>query len=70
MLTPEQYRVLRDHGTERAGTSPLDGGKSERVNSRAQDAGRNCRLRCQIRFRHGMAELLRTLAKGRGHIGR
>ncbi len=24
MLTPEQYRVLRKHGTERAGTSPLD----------------------------------------------
>jgi peptide-methionine (R)-S-oxide reductase len=23
-LTPEQYYVLRDHGTERAGTSPLD----------------------------------------------
>src|SRR5512142_178908 len=23
-LTPEQYRVLRQHGTERAGTSPLD----------------------------------------------
>jgi peptide-methionine (R)-S-oxide reductase len=23
-LTPEQYRVLRRHGTERAGTSPLD----------------------------------------------
>lgn len=23
-LTPAQYRVLRDHGTERAGTSPLD----------------------------------------------
>src|SRR3954467_11175136 len=22
-LTPEQYRVLREHGTERAGTSPL-----------------------------------------------
>ncbi len=22
-LTPEQYRVLRDHGTEHAGTSPL-----------------------------------------------
>ena len=24
LLTPAQYRVLRDHGTERAGTSPLD----------------------------------------------
>jgi len=23
-LTPEQHRVLRQHGTERAGTSPLD----------------------------------------------
>lgn len=24
ILTPEQYRVLRKHGTERAGSSPLD----------------------------------------------
>ena len=24
ILTPEQYRVLRQHGTERAGSSPLD----------------------------------------------
>ena len=24
ILTPEQYQVLREHGTERAGTSPLD----------------------------------------------
>jgi peptide-methionine (R)-S-oxide reductase len=24
ILTPEQYRVLRKHGTERAGASPLD----------------------------------------------
>ena len=24
VLTPEQFRVLREHGTERAGTSPLD----------------------------------------------
>lgn len=24
ILTPEQYNVLRKHGTERAGTSPLD----------------------------------------------
>ena len=26
-LTPEQYRVLRQHGTERAGTSPLNAEK-------------------------------------------
>ena len=28
-LTPEQYRVLRSHGTERAGTSPLDAEKRQ-----------------------------------------
>ena len=27
MLTPEQYSILRKHGTERAGTSPLNGEK-------------------------------------------
>ncbi len=26
-LTPEQFRVLREHGTERAGTSPLNAEK-------------------------------------------
>jgi peptide-methionine (R)-S-oxide reductase len=26
-LTPEQYRVLREHGTERAGSSPLNAEK-------------------------------------------
>jgi peptide-methionine (R)-S-oxide reductase len=28
-LTPEQFYVLREHGTERAGTSPLNGEKRE-----------------------------------------
>lgn len=30
-LSPEQYRVLRQHGTERAGTSPLNHEKREGV---------------------------------------
>jgi peptide-methionine (R)-S-oxide reductase len=30
-LTPEQFRVLRKHGTERAGTSPLNAEKREGV---------------------------------------
>ncbi len=30
-LTDEQYRVLRQHGTERAGTSPLNGEKRDGV---------------------------------------
>ncbi|MEQ1863688.1 MAG: peptide-methionine (R)-S-oxide reductase MsrB [Micropepsaceae bacterium] len=31
ILTPEQYYILRDHGTERAGTSPLDHEKRKGV---------------------------------------
>jgi peptide-methionine (R)-S-oxide reductase len=30
-LNPEQYRVLREHGTERAGTSPLNAEKRKGV---------------------------------------
>lgn len=30
-LAPEQYRVLREHGTERAGTSPLNDEKRQGV---------------------------------------
>ena len=31
LLTPEQYRVLRQHGTERAGSSPLDREKRDGI---------------------------------------
>jgi len=30
-LTPEQYKVTREHGTERAGTSPLNNEKREGI---------------------------------------
>jgi peptide-methionine (R)-S-oxide reductase len=30
-LTPEQYRVTREHGTERAGTSPLNNERREGI---------------------------------------
>ena len=30
-LSPEQYRVLREHGTERAGTSPLNAEKRKGI---------------------------------------
>ena len=30
-LTPEQYKVTRQHGTERAGTSPLNNEKREGI---------------------------------------
>ncbi|ESR26706.1 peptide-methionine (R)-S-oxide reductase MsrB [Lutibaculum baratangense] len=30
-LTPAQYRILRDHGTERAGTSPLNAEKRDGI---------------------------------------
>ena len=40
-LTPEQYQVLRKHGTERAGTSPLNKEHREGT-SAAPGADRSC----------------------------
>ena len=64
-LTPEQYHVLRGHGTERAGTSPLDQEKR---------AGTFVCAACgqplfpsddEVRFRHRLAELLRSRSTAR-----
>ena len=42
LLTPEQHRVLRQHGTERAGSSPLDK-EARRGTDLAARIGRLCR---------------------------
>jgi peptide-methionine (R)-S-oxide reductase len=57
-LTPEQYKVTREHGTERAGTSPLNKEKREGGFHLRVLWGPPFRVRRQIRVRHRMAELL------------
>ena len=38
-LSPEQYRVLREHGTERPGTSPLNDEKRLGIPSTTDNGG-------------------------------
>ena len=58
ILTPEQFYVLREHGTERAGTSPLD---KNYAAGTYDCAGCDLPLfssRDQVQQRHRLAELL------------
>jgi peptide-methionine (R)-S-oxide reductase len=62
-LTPAQYHVLRDEGTERAGTSPLN---DEKRKGTFHCAGCDLPLfssRHQVRQRHRLAELLHHAAR-------
>ena len=64
-LTPEQYHVLREHGTERAGTSPLDREKRARHLQLRRLRPAAVLLGHEVRQRHRLAELL-PAARGRG----
>ena len=61
-LTPAQYRVLRGHGTERAGTQPARHGEADRHLSLRGLRPGAVRLGDQVRQRHRLAELLAAAA--------
>ena len=54
-LTPEQYKVTRQHGTERAGTKPLNNEKREGVFNCVCCGAPLFESGCQIRVRHRLA---------------
>ena len=68
LLTPAQYDVLRKHGTERAGTSPLNTREAQgHVRLRGLRPAAVL-VRHEIRERHRLAELLAAAAeRGRHH---
>ena len=64
-LTPEQYHVLREHGTERAGTCALLHEKRRGTFTCVGLRQRAVQVRTEVRERHRLAELLRADSKGR-----
>ena len=66
-LTPEQFQVLRKHGTERAGSSPLDA-RMRPAHIAARAAACRSFVGNKIPQRHRLAELLaaaRTMPSAR-----
>ena len=69
VLSPEQFRVLREHGTERAGTSPLNAEEEvglvpvRRLRPSIVPVGR------EIRERDWLAELLCAARRSRRDDG-
>ena len=64
MLTPAQYRVLRDHGTEPPFSSPLEHEKRAGTFCLRRLRPGPVRVHGQVRQRHRLAQLHRT-ARGR-----
>ena len=73
-LTPEQYHIMREHGTERAGSCALNWEKRPGVFSCAGCDQPLFESKKQVRERHRLAELQRSRAglgrdHGRPHLG-
>ena len=68
LLTPEQYHIMREHGTERAGSCALNWEKRPGVFSCAACGQPLFEFEEEIRKRHRLAELQRSRAGlGRDH---
>ena len=69
-LTPEQFHVLRKHGTERAGTSPLNSREATRHVSLRRLRTAALFIGHQIRERNRVAELFQAARRRRRHDDR
>ena len=63
LLTPAQYKVLRQHGTERPASSPLDRREAQGHLHLRRLRPAAVRVRDQVRQRHRLAELLSAAAQ-------
>ncbi len=68
LLTPEQYHIMREHGTERPGSCALNYEKRAGTFSCAGCGQPLFKSKKQVRERHRLAELQRSGARlGREH---
>ena len=66
ILTPEQFHILREEGTEWAGIEPAQQGEAQGHVRVRRVRPRALHVRRQIRQRHRLAELLRSHSRPHG----
>ena len=70
LLTPEQFHIMREHGTERPGSCALNYRKARRHILLCRLRPGAVQVEEEVRERHRLAELQRSGAgRGRGHRG-